>query len=267
MNEQKRLHVVLGTGPLGLAVARHLAARGDRVRVANRGGRADLPEGVEVVAANVAEAGGARRACDGAAVIYHCANPPYARWPELHPPLMRAIIEGSSSAGATLVFGDNLYAYGPVDGPLTEDLPYRAQGPNGRTRARIADDLMAAHEDGRVRASIGRGSDFFGPHAHQSTAGDRVFARAVAGKPAQVLGDPDAAHTVTYLEDFARALVTWGSGRRRWARSGTSRTPRRSRPGDSWRWSSPSWAVRRVFGRRPGGAWSWRAYSIRPSGR
>jgi nucleoside-diphosphate-sugar epimerase len=210
MTEQERLHVVLGAGPLGLAVAGHLAARGNRVRIANRGGRADLPDGVQVVAANVAEVGDARRACDGATVVYHCANPPYARWPELHPPLMRAIIEGASSAGATLVFGDNLYAYGPVDGPLTEDLPRRAQGRNGRTRARVADDLLAAHEDGRVRAAIGRGSDFFGPHAHQSTVGDRVFARAVADKPAQVLGDPDTPHTVTYLEDFARALVTLG---------------------------------------------------------
>jgi nucleoside-diphosphate-sugar epimerase len=208
MDEQKRLHVVLGTGPLGLAVARHLAARGDRVRAANRRGRADLPEDVEIVTANVAESGDAKRACDGATVVYHCANPPYARWPELHPPLMRAVIEGASSADATLVFGDNLYAYGPVDGILTEDLPYRAQGRNGRTRARIATDLMTAHQDGRVRATIGRGSDFFGPHAHQSMVGDRVFARAVADKAAQVLGDPDAPHTVTYIEDFARALVT-----------------------------------------------------------
>jgi nucleoside-diphosphate-sugar epimerase len=97
-----------------------------------------------------------------------------------------------------------------VDGPITEDLPHRAQGPNGRTRARIAEALMAAHQAGKVRAAIGRGSDFFGPHAHQSTVGDRVFARALAGKPAQVLGDPDVPHTVTYIEDFARALVTLG---------------------------------------------------------
>jgi nucleoside-diphosphate-sugar epimerase len=69
---------------------------------------------------------------------------------------------------------------------------------------------MAAHQAGKVRAAIGRGSDFFGPHAHQSTVGDRVFARALAGKPAQVLGDPDVPHTVTYIEDFARALVTLG---------------------------------------------------------
>ena len=209
MNERS-LQVVLGTGPLGLAVARHLAARGGRVRAANRGGRADLPNSVEVVSANVAEAADATRACDGAAVVYHCANPPYAKWPELHPPLMDAIIEAAAATGARLVFGDNLYAYGPVDGPLTEDLPSLATGPNGRTRARIAETLMRAHEAGRIQATIGRGSDFFGSHAQLSTVGDRVFARAIEGKPAQVLGNPDVPHTVTYIEDFARALVTLG---------------------------------------------------------
>jgi nucleoside-diphosphate-sugar epimerase len=209
MSEQ-RLHVVLGTGPLGLAVARHLAARGDQVRAANRDGRADLPEGVEVVAANVAETADAKRACDGAAVVYHCANPPYAKWPDLHPPLMGSIIDGAATAGARLVFGDNLYAYGPVDGPLTETMPYRATGPNGRTRAQIAEALLRAHEEGRIQGTIGRGSDFFGPHAHLSTVGDRVFARAIEGKPAQVLGNPNVPHAVTYIEDFARALATLG---------------------------------------------------------
>ena len=209
MNERS-LHVVLGTGPLGLAVARHLAARGDRVRAANRGGRADLPDSVEVVGANVAEAGDAKRACDGAAVVYHCVNPPYANWADLHPPLMEAIIEAAAAAEARLVFGDNLYAYGPVDGPLTEDLPQQARGPNGRTRAQIAEALMRAHETGRIRATIGRGSDFFGRHVHLSTVGDRIFARAIEGTPAQVLGNPNLPHTVTYIEDFARALVTLG---------------------------------------------------------
>ena len=230
---KRSLHVVLGTGPLGLAVARHLAARSDRVRVANRGGRADLPDSIEVISANVADAADAKRACEGATVVYHCANPPYAKWPELHPPLMKAIIEAAAAAGAMLVFGDNLYAYGPVDGPLTEDLPYLARGPNGRTRAQIAEALMQAHEAGRIRATIGRGSDFFGPHAHLSTVGDRVFARAIAGKPAQVLGNPDVPHTVTYIEDFARALVTLGE--------------REEAPGQVWHVPNPETVTMRRF--------------------
>lgn len=210
MNDRGSLQVVLGAGPLGLAVARHLAARGERVRAVSRSGRVDLPEDVEVLAANVAEVVDVKRACQGAAVVYHCANPPYAKWPELHPPLMESIIEGAAAARAKLVFGDNLYAYGPVDGSLTETLPSHATGPNGRTRARIAEALLRAHAAGRVRATIGRGSDFFGPHAHLSTVGDRVFSRAIEGKPAQVLGNADVPHTVTYIVDFARALVTLG---------------------------------------------------------
>ena len=55
MNGPRGLHVVLGSGPLGLAVARHLAGRGERVRAVNRSGRADLPDDVEVIAADVTE--------------------------------------------------------------------------------------------------------------------------------------------------------------------------------------------------------------------
>jgi nucleoside-diphosphate-sugar epimerase len=170
----------------------------------------DVPPGVEAMSADVAEPTEAIRVCQGAAIVYHCANPPYHKWPELHPPLMDSIIEGVFSASAKLIFGDNLYAYGPVDRPLTEAAPNRATGPNGKTRAAIAETLMRAHESGRLRAAIGRGSDFFGPQVHQSAAGDRVFSNALHGKPAQVLGDPDLPHTVTYIDDFARALITLG---------------------------------------------------------
>lgn len=202
--------VVLGTGPLGVAVARQLVDRGKPVRVVNRGGGADVPSAVEVMAANLADPEQAQLACADARVVYHCASPPYHRWAELHPPLMDAAIAGAAKAGAKLVFGDNLYAYGPVDGPLTEDLRYGASGPNGRARTAIAEALMSAHGSGRIRAAIGRGSDFFGPHVHLSAVGDGVFARAVAGKRAQVLGNPNVPHSVTYIEDFARALITLG---------------------------------------------------------
>jgi nucleoside-diphosphate-sugar epimerase len=70
---------------------------------------------------------------------------------------------------------------------------------------------MEAHAAGTVRATIGRASDYFGPRGLLSTAGERLFMPALAGKPAQVLGDPDLPHTVTYLPDFARGLVTLGT--------------------------------------------------------
>jgi nucleoside-diphosphate-sugar epimerase len=201
-------NVVFGTGPLGLAVASRLMSSGHRVRLVNRSGKADAPQGAEVVAADVTDPAAARKVCEGAAVVFHCASGPYGRWTQTLPPIMNGIIEGAAAAGARLAYGDNLYAYGPVDGPIREALPYRPIGPTTRVRAEVATTLMNAHAAGKVRATIGRASDFYGPRARQSKVGDGVFARAISGKPAQALGDPDALHTYTFIHDFAAGLVT-----------------------------------------------------------
>ena len=203
-------NVIFGTGPLGLAVARRLMAAGKQVRLVNRSGHAPAPQGAEVVAADATELEASRNVCEGASVVYHCATGAYGRWAEFLPQLMNGIIEGAAAANAKLVYGDNLYAYGLVEGPITEDLPYRPVGPNTRARAEVADTLMSAHAAGKVRATIGRGSDFYGPFARQSTAGDGLFGRVLAGKAAQVLGDVDAPHTYTFIDDFASGLVTLG---------------------------------------------------------
>ena len=203
-------NVIFGTGPLGLAVARHLAAAGKQVRLVNRSGSAPAPQSADVVASDATDVTASRKVCEGAAVVYHCATGAYGSWAQFLPSLMDGIIEGASAAGAKLVYGDNLYAYGLVDGPITEDLPYCPVGPNTRARADVANTLMSAHATGKVRATIGRTSDFYGPYARQSTAGDGLFGRVLAGKPAQVLGDPDTPHTYTFIDDFASGLVTLG---------------------------------------------------------
>jgi nucleoside-diphosphate-sugar epimerase len=201
-------NVIFGTGPLGLAVARRLVSSGKGVRLVNRSGRAQGPPGAEVFAADATDPAAARRACEGAAVVFHCATHSYGQWDKVLPPIMNGIIEGAAAANAWVVYGDNLYAYGHVDGPIREDLPYRPVGPNTRARAEVATTLMNAHAAGKLRATIGRASDFYGPNARQSKAGDGIFARAIAGRPAQVIGNPDLPHTLTFIDDFAASLVT-----------------------------------------------------------
>lgn len=211
MPDSDGLHVVFGaSGGLGNAVARELTAQGKRVRGVTRSGKADVPPAVEMVAADATDPVGTAAVCNGAAVVYNCANAPYTNWPQEFPPIMHGIIEGAAAAGAKLVFGDNLYMYGPVEGPLTEDLPNAATGQKGRTRIVMTEMLMEAHNAGRVRATIGRASDFFGPGVTGSALGDRIFPAALAGKTAQVLGNPDVPHTFSYTPDCARALITLG---------------------------------------------------------
>ncbi|HMB92862.1 MAG TPA: NAD-dependent epimerase/dehydratase family protein [Rhodothermales bacterium] len=200
--------MIFGTGPLGRAVAAALKARGTKVRLINRSGRAPAYlDGFEVVSGDLTDTASARHAAQGATVVYHCAGAPYTKWSEVMPAMMAGAIDAAASAGARLVFGDNLYAYTPTTEPLTEETPEHPKTEKGRVRKEIADTLRAAHAKGRVEATIGRASDFYGPYVETSAVGDEVFGRLANRKPPRVLGDPDQPHSFTFIEDFGRALV------------------------------------------------------------
>jgi nucleoside-diphosphate-sugar epimerase len=196
------LHVVFGaTGGIGRALTEELVRRGQRVRAVSRSGTPI--EGAEAMAADVRDDKAAERAASGADVVYHCVNPGYTKWPQLLPLVSRSILQAAQSAGAKLVYADNLYAYGAVDGPLREDLPAAATGRKGRTRAQVAAELLAAD----ARVTIGRASDYYGPHGRVSNAGETLFGRLVAGKRPIWLGPTDLPHTLHYLPDVARGLI------------------------------------------------------------
>lgn len=205
------MHVIFGTGPLGQAVASSLKASGTEARLVNRSGDVPAgPDGFVAVSGDLTDIGSARRAAQGATVIYHCAGAPYTEWPSTLPVMMEGAIEAAASTGAPLVYGDNLYAYAPTDEPLTEETPERPETRKGRVRKEVADMLRTAHERGRIQMVIGRGSDFYGPGVHSSTVGDEVFGRLDQGKAPRVIGDPDQPHSFTFIKDFGRALVVLG---------------------------------------------------------
>lgn len=208
---ERELHVIFGAGPVAMAVMDELRIQGRRIRMVSRSGNIAAPEDVEASAGDASDLETAGRLCQGASVVYNCACPPYDKWPELFPELLNGIMVGAANAGARLVSMENLYMYGSPRGkPLTEDFPYDAVTRKGMVRARMSEELMTAHEGGRVRVVCARASDFFGPRARLSAMGERVFNQALKGKKAQVLGNPDLAHTFTFIRDIGRALVILG---------------------------------------------------------
>lgn len=207
----QEVHVIFGTGPVGLAVMDELLKRGKQVRLVNRSGRAAAPAGVQIVAGDAADSAFTRQVCADASVVYQCLNPPYTEWVERFPPLQAGVLAGASASGAKLVSMENVYMYGSTGGkPLVESLPYAAETRKGKVRAAMAEALLNAHQQGKVRAVIARAADFFGPRVKVSAMGERVFPAALAGKAVQVLGNPDLPHTYTYMPDIGRALVTLG---------------------------------------------------------
>jgi nucleoside-diphosphate-sugar epimerase len=214
------LHVIFGTGLVGLAIMEELAEAGRQVRMVNRSGHADLPAGVALVSGDAADPDFATQCAAGATVVYQALNPPYHSWPELFPGLQNSVMTAARASGAVLISVENLYMFGSTGGQaMDEDTPFAPNTTKGTVRAAMARELASAHDRGDIRAASVRASDFFGPRVLQSALGDRVFARALAGKPAQVLGDPDLPHTYTYVGDIARAVVLTGREPSAWGRA------------------------------------------------
>jgi nucleoside-diphosphate-sugar epimerase len=203
------LHVVFGASALGRAVASAALERGDRVRVVSRSGRfPEAPPGVEVLAADVSDPSQASRAAEGAAVVHHCAAPPYTDWAQLHAALLTGVLAAATATGAVLVNSSNAYMYDPADGPMTPSSPLRPRSRKGRIRAELDAQVQQAHERGQIRAVTVRAPDYYGPWGTATTVyGDRVFGRVVAGRRPQVFGHLDVPHTWVYIDDFGAAMV------------------------------------------------------------
>jgi nucleoside-diphosphate-sugar epimerase len=115
---------------------------------------------------------------------------------------------------------DNLYAFG-VDRPMPMKPtdPLLATGEKGSMRARMATELLAAHAAGRLRATLARASDFYGPGVVDASLGERVVPRVLAGKKVSVLGRVDVPHSVTYMPDVVATMVTIATDERAWGQA------------------------------------------------
>lgn len=211
-------HVVLGAGPVGRAVAAELVLNHQiEPLVITRSGT-QVP-GAAALRADITDAAALTRALQGADVVHQCAQPAYNRWPQEFPAMQAAVVDAAAATGALVVVVENLYGYGPVDGPITERHPLTATTRKGTVRAQMWRDLLHAHESGRIRAVAARASDFYGPHVEGSAFGERFVSQVRAGKKVDILGDPNTLHAITYVPDLAAAMVRLSSEPSSWGRA------------------------------------------------
>ncbi len=211
----KDTHIVIGSGPLGRATANALVQLGHNVALINRAGVVkNLKAGAAPYAMDILKETHLPKQIGQCAALYFCAQPAYHRWPQEFPALQDAAITLATHAGARLVVAENLYGYGAIAGPMTEDLPLNPNTGKGRVRAAMHDRLMAAHRAGVVQVAIARGADFFGPYVDGSAVGARTFKAIVTGKAAEIIGDLNTPHDYTFVEDFGRAMAILGTDER-----------------------------------------------------
>ncbi|MCC7052951.1 MAG: NAD-dependent epimerase/dehydratase family protein [Gemmatimonadaceae bacterium] len=206
------LHTILGAnGAVGRALSAELSRLPVRVRQVARTPRAES-EGDELVAADLLDAAATDRAVAGSDVVYLLAGLPYsaALWEAQWPRVMQHVLDACTRHGARLVFFDNVYPYGAVDGVMTEETPFNPCSRKGEVRARITTTLLDAMRRQQLTAMIVRSADFYYPDGAGATTGllnGVVFDRLAAGHGAQWLGSADVVHSFTYTPDIARTLA------------------------------------------------------------
>lgn len=205
------MHVILGAGgSIATELTQVLIENQQTVRLVSRRPVENNSPLVTWQRGDLLDREAIQAATRGAEVIYLCAGLKYnaAIWREQWPPIMRNVIAAAQAADARLIFFDNLYMYGLVDGPMTENTPHKPVSEKGEVRARIADELMAEVGAGRLRATIARAPDFYGVHGDSSFLDSMVIHKFANGERAMWIGDPDRLHNFIYVPQAARAVYT-----------------------------------------------------------
>lgn len=198
---------ILGAGgPIGNELAEILARQKRAFRLVSRSPR--MIAGGETIAADLADLDQTVRAVAGSKVVCLVAGLKYNTqvWQDLWPSIMANAIEACKRSSAKLLFFDNVYMYGRVDGPMTEGIPYAPCSKKGEVRAAIATTLMNEVKAGALTAMIARSADFYGPRTKNGVPNVLVFEPLAKGSRPSWLVNADVPHSLTFTPDAARGV-------------------------------------------------------------
>ncbi|MGA3013017.1 MAG: NAD-dependent epimerase/dehydratase family protein [Bacteroidales bacterium] len=201
-------HTILGAGgSIGNPLAHALLRAKENVRLVSRS-IFSIP-GAESFKADLFSYEDTLKSIRNSDVVYLVAGLPYDLkvWTEWWPKVMKNTIDACKEVKAKLIFFDNVYMYGRVNGKMTETTPYNPCSKKGEIRARIALMLQEEMKKKNIIASIARAADLYGPYG---TKGSVPYILAIdklmKGKKAQWLVSDSRSHSYTYTIDCARAL-------------------------------------------------------------
>jgi nucleoside-diphosphate-sugar epimerase len=201
-------HVILGAGgAVGNALTAELLENGQTVRLVSRRGYSK--DGTEVLKGDLTNAVDCEKALEGVDIAHLCVGLPYDRkvWAEQWPVLMKNCIEACKKQEVKLIFFDNVYMYGNVQGKMTEDTPYNPCSVKGNVRFKLTRMLEDAMNAGRIQAIIARASDIYGPYGEKtSMPWLMVFDKLLQNKKPQWLFNAEATHSFTYIPDIAKGI-------------------------------------------------------------
>jgi nucleoside-diphosphate-sugar epimerase len=207
------MQTILGAnGVIATELSKHLPSYKTTIRQVSRHPK-KVNESDELVTADLLNYEQTEKAVAGSEVVYLLAGLRYDTdvWREEWPKVMRNVIDACKKHGSKLVFFDNVYSYGLVKGPMTEETPFNPVSKKGEVRAKIATMLLDEVKSGNLQAMIIRGADFYGPGAKLTLTYATVTERLKAKKGPQWIGNPKAIHTFTYTPDAGKSVAMLGN--------------------------------------------------------
>jgi nucleoside-diphosphate-sugar epimerase len=205
------MQTILGiNGVTGIEIANVLLEKGIKVRGVSRRPYAGAWEHVQ---ADVLNLESLKHAVDGSEVVYCCVGLEYKLqiWQRDWLPLIENIIQACLAAKAKLVFIDNVYMYGLVQGEMTEATPMKPSSKKGEVRKAVAEKLLYAFKNRGLKGCIARAADFYGPNCEKSLLTEAVFNNFQKGKTAQWFGYTDKVHSFTYTKDIGKGAAILGN--------------------------------------------------------
>ncbi|MFD0793589.1 NAD-dependent epimerase/dehydratase family protein [Mucilaginibacter litoreus] len=207
------MHTILGAGgPVANALTQELLKNNKTIRLVSRRPVDIKGDNLTWQKADLLDYAGLQAAVKGATIIYLCAGLVYDAkiWREQWPVIMRNVINVTKENNARLIFFDNIYMYGLVNGPITEETPYKPNSEKGKVRAEIANMLMAEVKAGSIQATIARAPDFYGTSSTNAFLDMMVLAKFAKKQSAQWMGDPEKLHNFIYIPDAGKAMYLLG---------------------------------------------------------
>ena len=204
---------ILGSGGIiGNELAKVLDEYTDCVRLASRNPKSVLGK-EELVHTDLLDIKQTLDAIKGSSVVYLTVGLRYDTkvWQKEWPIIMKNVIQGCKEHKVKLVFLDNVYMYGKVDGVMDENTSYNPCSKKGKVRAFIAKMLEDAVLDGDFDAIIARSADFYGYGADKTFAMPMIFDKLKLGGSAMWLINADVVHSMTYVLDIAKAMAVLGN--------------------------------------------------------
>jgi nucleoside-diphosphate-sugar epimerase len=207
------MHTILGAGgPVANALSRELINNNETIRLVSRRPVKTTGDNVTWKKADLLNYDEVLEAARGSKVIYLCAGLVYDKdiWREQWPIIIQNVINVAKETKARLIFFDNVYMYGLVNGPMTEQTPYRPNSAKGEIRAGIASKIMEEVKAGNIRAIIARAPDFYGTNSQNSFFDMMVLDKYSKKQTAQWIGNPKVKHNFIYVPDAGKAMYLLG---------------------------------------------------------